>query len=272
MPEGPTTVRDALVKIRSWHRWIGQDGEYRDWGKRIAGACNLTFLFLVVSGSYLWWPRKWTRQKLKAVALFRDGLAGKARDFNWHNVIGLWSLVPLFFIVLGGAVISYPWASDLVYRAFGEQPPGQGARGGPPKAETQPLPPALDELRLTDYVERAAQEAPDWRTIRISLPRSADDPVSLAIDEGSGRQPQLQSTMLLDRTTAQSLKVERFGDQTAGAQARRILRFAHTGEVGGVLGQTLAGIFSAGAAVLVWTGIALSWRRFRAWSARRANA
>ena len=46
------------------------------------------------------------------------------------------------------------------------------------------------------------------------------------------------------------------------------MRFAHTGEVLGLTGQTVAGLVSAGAVVMVWTGLALSWRRFRAWVTR----
>ena len=61
--------------------------------------------------------------------------AGKARDFNRHNVIGFWGAIPLFLIVLSGVVISYPWASDLVYSLAGENPPpphGGGPGGGGP--------------------------------------------------------------------------------------------------------------------------------------------
>jgi hypothetical protein len=50
------------------------------------------------------------------------------------------------------------------------------------------------------------------------------------------------------------------------------LRFAHTGEVAGIVGQTVAGLASAGGALLVWTGLALAWRRFRSWSARRRDS
>jgi uncharacterized iron-regulated membrane protein len=47
------------------------------------------------------------------------------------------------------------------------------------------------------------------------------------------------------------------------------MRFAHTGEVLGIPGQTIAGLVSAGGVVLVWTGIALTLRRFNAWRARQ---
>ena len=49
------------------------------------------------------------------------------------------------------------------------------------------------------------------------------------------------------------------------------MRFAHTGEVLGIPGQTIAGAVSAGGAVLVWTGLALAWRRLRAWLKRRGE-
>jgi hypothetical protein len=39
----------------------------------------------------------------------------------------------------------------------------------------------------------------------------------------------------------------------------------------GWLGQTIAGLASAGAVVLVWTGIALALRRGRSWLVRRRS-
>jgi len=50
---------------------------------------------------------------------------------------------------------------------------------------------------------------------------------------------------------------------------RPILRFAHTGEVLGIPGHTLAGLVSLGAPFLVWTGLSLSLRRFSGWRGRR---
>jgi hypothetical protein len=41
--------------------------------------------------------------------------------------------------------------------------------------------------------------------------------------------------------------------------------------VAGVFGQTVAALASAGGAALVITGLALAWRRLRAWAERRAG-
>ncbi|HYE73113.1 MAG TPA: PepSY-associated TM helix domain-containing protein, partial [Blastocatellia bacterium] len=121
--EAPKGFRNFFHVVTDWHRWLGTEGAGRATGRAITGACNLAFLFIVVSGFYLWFPRTLTWPQFKNILWFRRRLRSKARDFNWHNVIGFWSLVPLFIIVLSGAVISYPWASNLVYRVVGENPP-----------------------------------------------------------------------------------------------------------------------------------------------------
>jgi uncharacterized iron-regulated membrane protein len=233
----------------------------------ITGACNLAFLFLVVSGLYLWFPRKWKWQNVRAVMLFRGGLSGKARDFNWHNVAGFWCCVPLFFVVLSGVVISYPWASDLVYKAAGTTPPAQGkgkgkeakGKGGPARGENRV---AANLAGLDALVAQAKASAPEWRTISFSIPRSHHEPVTFNIDAGNGGQPQKRSTLTLHRKTGEVISSERFDDQDAGRRARSWMRFVHTGEYYGIVGQTIAGVASAGGALLVWTGLALAWRRF----------
>jgi uncharacterized iron-regulated membrane protein len=93
----------------------------------------------VASGFYLWVPRRWSWQHVRSVTLFSGKLRGKARDFNWHNVIGFWSAVPLFIVVLTAMPISFPWANALVYRAVGEEPPQQGGRGSRPPPPPAPL-------------------------------------------------------------------------------------------------------------------------------------
>ena len=63
--------------------------------------------------------------------------------------------------------------------------------------------------------------------------------------------------------------METFASLNAGRRVRSWSRFVHTGEAFGFGGQTVAGIASAGGVMLVWTGIALSLRRFAGWRLRR---
>ena len=118
----------------------------------------------------------------------------------------------------------------------------------------------------------AEQSVPGWRTITLRLPASPRAPLNFIVDQGYAGQPQKRTTLTINRTTAEIQRSENFASLDSGRRFRTWLRFVHTGEYYGLPGQTVAGIASAGAAVLVWTGIALSLRRFRSWRARKTSA
>ena len=108
--------------------------------------CNLAFLGMAISGVYLWWPRSTRRGAFKAVAVPSLRLRGRARDFNWHNSIGIWCAPVLIVITLTGAVMSYQWANDLLYRLTGNVPPPPPT-GGPGAGAAGRRPPGPAEER-----------------------------------------------------------------------------------------------------------------------------
>jgi uncharacterized iron-regulated membrane protein len=300
--EGSTRIRTMMSRLRAWHRWLAVEGEGRPVARAITGWSNLVFAFIVLSGAYLWLPRVWRWPQVKAVLLFRSRLSGKARDYNWHNVIGVWSAVPLFIVVVSAVPISFQWANAAIYRAVGETPPaGRGGGGGRAEGGRQEgrqgarqAEPGGDARRsdggrtadrdgtaansataeTTDFERlfvRAERQVSGWRTITLRLPDGASAPAVFNIDRGDGGQPHLRSTLTLARATGEVVSFEDFSSLTTGRRIRNVMRFAHTGEVLGIAGQTVAGLVSAGAVVLVWTGLALACRRCRAWIARRSS-
>jgi uncharacterized iron-regulated membrane protein len=85
-----------------------------------------------------------------------------------------------------------------------------------------------------------------------------------------GAWPPFASVQLwADPFSGKVVREERFADFSPGRKVRTWLRFLHTGEALGWPGQLLAGAASLGAAVLVWTGLALALRRLlRSWRSR----
>ena len=261
-------LRSFFRTMTVWHRYLALEGTSRATGKALTGAANLIFLFMVISGLYLWVPRVWSSIQFKNVLWFRSGLAPKARDFNWHNVIGVWTAVPLAIVVLGALPISYPWASNLAYRIVGDTPPA------PVSAPAR----SNDQASVTyvsggvDAAWIAAQsQIPSWRTMTTRLASSTNAPVVIAVDQGYGGQPQKRTTFTVNRASGMVVKAEDFQSLSAGRRLRSWLRFAHTGEIYGLTGQTIAGLASAGGAVLVYTGLALVLRRLVAWIKRRRS-
>ena len=300
-PQGAKNVRKFMQTMIGWHRYLGGGTEHRALGKAVTGVCNAAFLFLAVSGLYLWWPRQWTGAALRVIGLMNFKLGGKARDWNWHNAVGFWCAPVLIILTATALPISYRWAGDLIYKLAGSTPPaqGRGADSGASVVEVPAPPWGAKPLGMEALFAAAQKEFPLWKQISYrgggpggrggrgegsprasgtnmnSSPqkpgggenrerRDRDRPqaVTLAIVE-KGQWPLFASTQLtLDPFTGLVLRKESFSSYNLGRQVRSWTRFLHTGEALGLAGKALAAIASAGAVLLVWTGFALAWRRF----------
>jgi uncharacterized iron-regulated membrane protein len=276
------------------HRWLSLSSENRDTGRSLTGASNLAFLALAVSGLFLWWPHKWLPQHVNAILFFRRTSTGRARDFNWHNVIGFWCAPVLIVLTATGVVMSYPWANRLVYQLAGSPLPaargagrggqqgagtaaaeGRGRGGQAPRAgrgegageraegqRTRVAPPLENADQL---LARAQQELPSWQTVTMRLPERPQAPVSFTMNDARHWNAFARSQLTLDASTGDVVRWEPYGEQSRGQKWRGWVRFGHTGELGGVVGQSLAGIACLGGVVLVWTGFALAFRRLVGW-------
>jgi uncharacterized iron-regulated membrane protein/flavodoxin len=262
-------LHDWFYDVTDWHRWLGREGEgRRATARAITGACNLAFFWLAVTGVYLWWPRSWLWRGVKPSILFNRRLHGKARDWNWHNVIGFWSSGVLVVLTLTAAVMSYPWANDLLYTLTGSEPPpraqgpgpgpqAQQRRGGGEARERKPM------ASFDAFFARAEQQAPGWLMMMMRLPPRVDGPVTMLIQEPSAPHMFARSQLTLDRTSPEVIKWEPYVTASTGRKLRLWVRGLHTGEAFGLVGQTVAGLASLGGCFLVWTGFAMAWRRFR---------
>lgn len=287
--QGSARARAFFRSVTDWHRWLAASGDARATGRAVTGASNLAFLFIVLSGLVLWWPKGLTWKHLRPITLFDGQLAGKARDFNWHNVFGFWSAIPLAVVVASGVVISYPWASDLVYRLSGSEPPRRGGAPAPPRPG--PAAPgrepgagstagresaaAVTGPALLAGLDRAwavaASHDASWQSLSVRVPSAPDAPFSFTVDTwAAARQPSSRSQIVVGRE-GQVVRVEPYAAQSRGTRARIWLRFLHTGEAFGVVGQTIAGLVTAASILLAYTGVALALRRFVAWRQRRAR-
>ena len=280
-------VHDAMHVIEDWHRWLGS----RDVGRPYTGACNLAFLGLAISGLYLWWPRRWTRHVLRGSTLFDGSLRGRARDWNWHNVIGFWCAPVLIVLTVTGAVMSYQWANDLLYRLTGNEPP-PAARDGRQAAAASALPRGPPAVTAPGRARASARvrgptasqpasppcgRAPNSRSPagRASSCDCRHDPAGRSRPSSrSRRRPGLVRPPAPSSPSIPSPPRSRSGSPTpppTRAQAphvvslsphRRGLRDRRSGHRGPGVG---------GGAMLVWTGLSLAWRRFLGWNSRRAG-
>lgn len=264
--QGPGGLEGFFEGVHNWHRWFNvSDGSVRR-ARAVTGAVNVAFVFLLLTGPVLWIPRRLTRKALGNALLLRPGAKGAWRDLSWHQVVGIWSAVPLLAIAASGVTTSYPAVGDRVYpvvgavvpaQAWPDDAPGNGAAGAGGGAG----PVAAGSLGIV--LATAEAWVPEWRTLTLTLPRGGSREVRVEVQGGRAGQPQRIGHLTVDVATGVVREWRSFADDSPGRRAQQFLRYAHTGEYWGLGGQLLAGLFSLAATVMVWTGLSLAARRAR---------
>lgn len=131
---GNAKLREFFNFTLSLHRYLALSGPQRQIGDKIVGVATCVFLALSVTGLIIWWPRRWNWRSMKPSVVFIKA-RGKLRDWNWHNVIGLWTTPLLIIICVTGLMMSYRWVGNLAFVLTGNPPPPQRAQGGPAGGE-----------------------------------------------------------------------------------------------------------------------------------------
>ena len=166
------------------HRWLldsmKQDGGIF-WGKMIVGTSTLMFVFVLISGVFVWWPR--TRKALKNSLKIVANKGWRRFWYDLHVAGGMYTLVFLLAMALTGLTWSFQWYRTGFYKTFGvEVQPSMGhgnaaanstAKGG--KREGKPEGrEGRGAHRYSPYTnwqqvyEQLAEANPDYKQISVS--------------------------------------------------------------------------------------------------------
>ncbi len=237
----------------------------REMGSTVMGISATIFMLLSISGLYLWWPRSWSWKNVRAIVVPRLRENGKPRDWNWHNAFGFWASPIIIIMSFTGIVIAFHAVGDFIYK----RPEGAAAQAllapvSVPEPGTRPV--GQDVL-----LANIQQAIPQWETItfrnnqrqRGGGENAGPQPVQAAVEvEGANLLPvQVQ----LDSFTGDVLRQESLGDYGWRRGFRTLNRTLHTGEAFGLVGQAVALLACLSGILLVYTGFALAFRRWRNW-------
>ena len=261
--DGETGVARVFEVATGLHRWLSFSG-MSEAGRAVTGVANLGFFFLLLSGAYLWLPRIWRWARIKYTVLFRRSYPNaQVRDYHWHHIFGFWALIPLIVVVFTGVTMSYDRVQGAVMTLVGvggeEEGGGPGRPGGEERGTTLQL--AAGGATPAELLAAAEAHDPAWQRVTLTLPLTSGDTVTAMVDTGPGRRPTRQETLTLAKADASVVETRGYSDQPTAVRTFLFLRFGHTGEFFGLLGQTLAGLASLATLFMVYTGLALAWRR-----------
>jgi uncharacterized iron-regulated membrane protein len=211
------------------HRWLlGGEGSI---GKYIVGISTFIFLFILITGVILWWPK--TRAILKQRTRIKWSAGWKRLNHDLHMVFGFYSCIFLFIFAFTGLAWSFEWFNKGIYSVTNSPlkaaPPPRSAYDATKKKIGFAV--ALDTARTVypgavSYTVQAAKDSTEAITVsalrKDALHESATD--AAYIDQYSGR---LLGTL-------------RFEERSLGARVRSSFKPIHTGSIWGTPSKILA--------------------------------
>lgn len=166
------------------HRWLldsmKQDGGIF-LGKMIVGTSTLMFVFVLISGVVVWWPR--TRKALKNSLKIVANKGWRRFWYDLHVAGGMYALVFLLAMALTGLTWSFQWYRTGFYKTFGvEVQPSMGhgnaaanatAKGGkrdgkPEGREGRGAHRYSPYTNWQQVYEQLAEANPDYKQISVS--------------------------------------------------------------------------------------------------------
>ena len=252
------------------HRWLldsmKQDGGIF-WGKMIVGTSTLMFVFVLISGVVVWWPR--TRKALKNSLKIVANKGWRRFWYDLHVAGGMYALVFLLAMALTGLTWSFQWYRTGFYKTFGVevQPSmwhGNAAANSTAKGGKREGREGRGAHRYSPYTnwqqvyEQLAEANPDYKQISVS-----DGSASVAV-------PRFGNQRGTDRYKFNSRNGEitettLYKDLDNSGKIRGWIYSVHVGSWGGMLTRILTFVAALIGASLPLTGYYLWIRKKIKW-------
>ncbi|SFT66996.1 Uncharacterized iron-regulated membrane protein [Algoriphagus locisalis] len=240
------------------------DGHFYLWlppeiGQPVVASFTLIFLFMVISGLILWWPKK--KKNLNQSLKIKWSARWRRKNYDLHQVLGFYVMTFALVFAITGLVWGFIWFRDGLYFM---------ASGGdqfveyynPLSDSTQTYQgeiPALDAVWM-----KMNAEYPDAEYIEVHPPEFEGS--ALAANANPDASTYWKSDYrYFDQNTLEELPVDHFYNRFEEATiAQKIMRMnydVHVGAIAGLPGKILAFFLSAIIASLPVTGFLIWWGR-----------
>lgn len=238
-------------------------------GKLINGICTLIFVFIMISGLVLWWPKRKSDRKRCLTIRWR----GKWKRINYdlHNVLGFYITFFAVIFALSGLSFSFQWVRKGVINGvnLGRVYPGDHGEFKSDAAQRTYYP---DSAAAVDRAfETAVARSPECNSFLIFTGTKPDSPISVS----AYPEPlhfSFNSGYSFDRYSGKLLGFIPYKGKSPGARLNAMNYDIHTGQIAGIFGKVIAFLVCLVSASLPITGLVLYLQKGGRKKAGRARA
>ncbi|MEL7268289.1 MAG: PepSY-associated TM helix domain-containing protein [Bacteroidota bacterium] len=242
-------------------------------GEQIVSVSIFLFLFILVSGLILWWPKKRKNLKQRLTFNWKPTTRWKRKNFDLHSVIGFYMYSLAFVFAFTGSVLAFNWFYYVVYKSAGGEKAPQFII-----PENVSVAAGEDEntLVLDKLVPMLKKESPDAVSYELHYPHSDSTSIYVEVSRQEGVHYSADYRFF-DANTLNELETPSiYGKYKNADFADKVIRMnydIHIGAIGGLAGKVIAFISSLIIASLPITGILLWYgRKYKAPTSRKENA
>lgn len=241
-----------FYQVFALHRWLlgGPDSV----GKYIVGIATAIFLFVILTGLILWWPK--TKRVLLKRLKIKTGAGWKRLNHDLHLVLGFYSSIFLFIMAFTGLAWSFEWFNKGIYTVTNSpmQPPP------PPKSVVAPgaKPVSYDAAFAT-----ARNLHPDGTFYNIALPKDSADVIAVSVLPKAAVHEAATNAIYIDRWSGAVLGKLPYSNRSLGARVRSTFKPVHTGSIWGWPSKIIAFVVCAFGVTFPVTGTIMWLNRTR---------
>ncbi|MBK7668143.1 MAG: PepSY domain-containing protein [Sphingobacteriaceae bacterium] len=220
-------------------------------GKKITGVSAFVFLFMIISGIILWWPKgKFSKQKFN----LKKGASLKRLNYDMHSVLGFYASWVLIFSVVTGLIWSFKWVENSMYAMVGSKKEKKQYHSTYSDSTT---------FSLEKTISFCKQEFPEHKEIFITLPEDSAGTYRFNLrNNHSDGFFKDQHQLFFDQYSGNIVKKQLFADAQKGDKLKALNYDIHTGKIFGLTGQFIVFFSALIAASLPITGF-IMWRNKR---------
>ncbi|WP_205502382.1 PepSY-associated TM helix domain-containing protein [Rufibacter psychrotolerans] len=262
--EGPAS--EFFHTVEGLHRTLMVKAEpgTLNWGKIVVGAATIIFVFIILSGLVIWFPKKLKNWK-QGLKIKTSG-NWKRLNHDLHNTLGFYSSFLLLIMALTGLCWSFEWYRDGASALLGDKIFKQRAEK---PLNSDPAGFAAQKPTLAEMIAIADGLLPYEGNYRISLPPDSAAAVVLNKTQSGFFTLAASDKVQLDQYTGKALKVEKFEDKKLNEQIAASVRGLHLGEIFGTFSKIIYFISCLIATSLPITGTLIWWNKLKKKSAKQ---
>jgi len=219
-------------------------------GKFITGCSCLIFVFLLISGLILWWPKKIKNLKQRLTVKWSAGF--KRVNWDFHSTFGFYTFFILLIISLTGLTWSFKWfESGIYFLADGTAKKPSAKVENPTKID-----PGVDKTYFYQNLFSKTDSIYKYKgDTQIRIPSDTINSIMVIKLNLEKSIPNISSMAYFDKFTGALLKIRPYESLSNGDKVRRLIYPIHTGSIYGYPTKIVALLVCLFAVTLPITGL-----------------